>query len=50
MAVAIPTSVMLSVFDGMADRLAHDLEDIVTRVFTTPWAYAEEEEEEPDTA
>ena len=45
MAVAIPASVMLSIFDGMADRLAHDLEDLVTRVFTTPWAYAEEEEE-----
>ncbi|SNS89535.1 MotA/TolQ/ExbB proton channel family protein [Antarctobacter heliothermus] len=45
MAVAIPASVMLSIFDGMADRLAHDLEDLVTRVFTTPWAYAEDEEE-----
>lgn len=44
MAVAIPASVMLSVFDGMADRLAHDLEDLVTRVFTTPWAYAEGQE------
>ncbi|WP_261394528.1 MotA/TolQ/ExbB proton channel family protein [Mameliella alba] len=50
MAVAIPASVMLSVFDGMADRLAHDLEDIVTRVFTTPWAYAGEEEDTPETA
>lgn len=48
MAVAIPASVMLSVFDGMADRLAHDLEDLVTRVFTTPWAYAEEQEAQPD--
>lgn len=46
MAVAIPASVMLSIFDGMADRLAHDLEDLVTRVFTTPWAYAEDKEAE----
>lgn len=41
MAVAIPASVALSIFDGIADRLAHDLEDLVSRVFTTPWAYGD---------
>lgn len=45
MAVAIPASVALSVFDGLSDRLAHDLEDLVSRVFTTPWAYAGEDDD-----
>lgn len=46
MAVAIPASVALAFFDGIADQLANDLEDLVTRVFTTPWAYAGDEEAE----
>ncbi|MDU8913694.1 MotA/TolQ/ExbB proton channel family protein [Aestuariicoccus sp. MJ-SS9] len=34
MGVAIPASMALSWFDSVADRLAHDLEDLATRVFT----------------
>jgi biopolymer transport protein ExbB len=36
MGVAIPASVALSGFDGATDRLAHDLEDLGTRLFTLP--------------
>lgn len=47
MTVAIPASIALSAFDGVADRLTNDLEDLVSRVFTTPWSYAEDAD--PDT-
>ena len=33
MVVAIPAGVALSVFDGVADRLAHDFEDLAARLF-----------------
>ncbi len=36
MGVAIPASIALSWFDGLADGLAHDLEDLATRLFTAP--------------
>ncbi|MDJ0820877.1 MAG: MotA/TolQ/ExbB proton channel family protein [Paracoccaceae bacterium] len=38
MAVAIPASVALSYFDSLADGLAHDLEDLATRLFIVPLA------------
>jgi biopolymer transport protein ExbB len=33
MAVAIPAGIALSWFESVADRVAHDLEDIATRIF-----------------
>jgi biopolymer transport protein ExbB len=36
MAVAIPASVALAWFDGLIDRLRHDMEDAATRVFHAP--------------
>lgn len=36
MGVAIPASIALSGFDGASDGLAHDLEDLGTRLFTLP--------------
>lgn len=38
MAVAIPASVALAWFDGLVDRLRHDMEDAATRVFHAPRA------------
>ena len=34
MAVAIPASMALSWFDSVSDRLAHDFDDLATRIFT----------------
>lgn len=36
MAVAIPASVALAWFDGLIDKLRHDMEDAATRVFHAP--------------
>ena len=36
MGVAIPASAALAWFDGLTDGLAHDLEDLATRLFTLP--------------
>lgn len=36
MAVAIPASVALAWFDGLIDRVRHDMEDAATRVFHPP--------------
>ena len=36
MGVAIPAAVGLSWFDSLSDSLAHDLEDLATRLFTLP--------------
>ncbi|MCK0149076.1 MotA/TolQ/ExbB proton channel family protein [Marivita sp. S6314] len=38
MAVAIPASMALSWFDSVNDRLAHDFDDLATRVFSKPGA------------
>ena len=38
MAVAIPASVALAWFDGLIDRLRHDMEDAATRVLHAPKA------------
>ena len=40
MAVAIPASMALSWLDSVADGLAHDFEDMATRLFNTPDAPA----------
>jgi biopolymer transport protein ExbB len=45
MGVAIPASIALSGFDGAADRLAHDLEDLATRLFTLPLPDPSEQED-----
>ncbi|WP_146587516.1 MotA/TolQ/ExbB proton channel family protein [Puniceibacterium confluentis] len=36
MSVAIPAALALSWFDSVTDRVAHDFEDIATRLFTAP--------------
>ncbi|MEM9783055.1 MAG: MotA/TolQ/ExbB proton channel family protein [Pseudomonadota bacterium] len=41
MAVAIPASAALSYFDGIADRLRLDFEDLASRVFNRPAALAQ---------
>ncbi len=38
MSVAIPAALALSWFDSVTDRIAHDFEDIATRLFTAPGA------------
>ncbi|KUF11239.1 MotA/TolQ/ExbB proton channel family protein [Pseudoponticoccus marisrubri] len=41
MGVAIPASIALTAFDGVAEALGHDLEDLAAQVFTAPVARAQ---------